>query len=421
MRIWFAANRTHRFSTSKINEMRLNFSCLVLILLAVAFGKPAHTQVAVYTFDAGSFDDQMGNFGPMTANSLPGNDCGLIDDGVYLNGMTNMTFPREIDSLMEEDFALSFYFRIDNAVDRTDIFAHRSACSLDSFLSITFNPVDSTIHLDLAQTISSVKSEKAKLNLNKCWHHLVLTKEGLFYDVYLDDIHAIRVHADGVVKFSKNARMTIANSPCIAVNEDRFVGWIDDISFYDNALSGLEIKSISYHPDEILTPDTTIIGNSTVDILTGKTCATDFSWSPTQGLDDPGSLNPLASPEATTTYYIQYHYTGGCVTEDSITIYVVDPQNLECQNLLIPNAFTPNGDNLNDRYGISGLFMVEAMDYFDIYDRWGSKIWSAASPQDTWDGLFQGKSVNPGMYLYKIKYTCSGKKYVKVGNFSVLR
>ena len=94
---------------------------------------------------------------------------------------------------------------------------------------------------------------------------------------------------------------------------------------------------------------------------------------------------------------------------------------MECENLLLPNAFTPNGDLLNDRYGISNLFLIQSMEYFEIYDRWGAKMWETNQKNDTWDGAFKGNAVNAGMYMYKVKYTCRDQEYVKVDNFSVLR
>jgi gliding motility-associated-like protein len=112
---------------------------------------------------------------------------------------------------------------------------------------------------------------------------------------------------------------------------------------------------------------------------------------------------------------------GNCNTTDQITINVIDPNDLDCANLLLPNAFTPNNDQLNDRFGISSKFLIDELEYFEIYDRWGGKMWTATSKTDTWDGSFNGQSVNTGMYIYKVKYTCTGQEFVKVDNFSVIR
>jgi hypothetical protein len=48
-------------------------------------------------------------------------------------------------------------------------------------------------------------------------------------------------------------------------------------------------------------------------------------------------------------------------------------------------------------------------------------MWTAINKTDTWDGSFNGQPVNSGMYIYKVKYTCTNQEFVKVDNFSVLR
>jgi len=100
---------------------------------------------------------------------------------------------------------------------------------------------------------------------------------------------------------------------------------------------------------------------------------------------------------------------------------VIDPEAIDCSLLLLPNAFTPNGDQLNDQFGISTLFLVDELAYFEVYDRWGGKMWSTTNKNNTWDGTFSGSLVNPGMYIYKVKYTCGGEEFLKVDNFSVIR
>ena len=109
------------------------------------------------------------------------------------------------------------------------------------------------------------------------------------------------------------------------------------------------------------------------------------------------------------------------MSNDTVRIYVADKPKLDCDQLLLPKAFTPNNDGLNDKYGISNIFLVEALEYFEVYDRWGAKIWSARNLSDAWDGTFNNQPVNTGMYLYKIKYTCNGEEKLNVNNFSLLR
>lgn len=391
-------------------------------LLLSLFPFSLNSQTSQYTFDDCTFADQAGILPAASPTSDPSCDCGLIADGLYFDGNNdNLIFPNEIDSLMELDFTISFYFRFDQVTTRTDILSVRSECALDSFLAITYNPLNNAVSFELAQNIGNIETENIALDQSVCWHRLVLTKSELFYSLYLDDDLAVTILSDGIVNFDKNASLTINNSPCLAVNLDRFNGWIDEFIFYQRALSATEIAANSLNPDQITTNDTTIVAGSPVEINVGSTCASTFTWIPNTDLDDPSILDPTATPSATTTYALNIVNDGNCMTTDQITINVIDPNELDCSNLLLPNAFTPNNDQLNDRYGISSLFLVDQLEYFEIYDRWGGKMWTAINKTDTWDGSFNGQPVNPGMYIYKVKYTCTNQEFVKVDNFSVLR
>lgn len=412
-------------ATERRDKMRLQFlKSLVLTLFCtvtctnVVFGQ----LIGDYNFNVCDFSDANGNFPDGNTISPPSCDCGLIADGLYFDGGNDhLLFPEVIDSLMEEDFTLSFYFQFDQVTNFTDILSVRNNCDLDSFMALTYNPVDEALTFELAQTIGDIESADIPLDQSVCWHRVVLTKSDLFYNLYVNDRLEVQILSNGVVNFAKNARLAITNSPCLVVNEDRFNGWVDEFRFYTRALSAIEITTNSLRPDQIISNDTTIVAGSEVMINTGATCATNFNWNPTSDLDDPSVLDPVATPEQTTIYELNITNSNGCETIDSITINVIDEGALDCQNLLLPSAFTPNNDQLNDLYGISNLFIVQGIEYFEIYDRWGAKMWETSIPEEKWDGTYKGSAVNPGMYMYKVKYTCMDSEYVKVDNFSVLR
>lgn len=399
---------------------------ITLYLLTICFGFITNysigQQIGDYNFDACDFTDANSNFSDAITIFPPSCDCGLNSDGLYFDGNDDhLNFPSEIDSLMEEDFTISFYFQLDQVTGLTDIISLRNNCDLDSFMAVTYNPVDGTISFELAQTIGNIQSESTPLDPKLCWHRIVITKSELFYNLYLDDDLKISFLSNGVVNFGKTAKLSIANSPCLVINENRFSGWLDEFKFYDRALSGIELTLNSLSPDRITSNDTTIVAGSDVLINVGATCATSFNWNPTTDLDDSSILNPIATPNQTTIYYLNITNSNGCQTVDSITINVITQDDVDCEKLLLPNAFTPNNDQLNDRFGISNLFLIESMEYFEIYDRWGAKMWDTNNLNDTWDGSFKGNTVNPGMYIYKVKYNCGNEEYVKVDNFSVLR
>jgi len=81
-------------------------------------------------------------------------------------------------------------------------------------------------------------------------------------------------------------------------------------------------------------------------------------------------------------------------------------------NLKMPNAFSPNGDGINDIYkakeGWSSLVEFKAT----IFNRWGKKLYEWTDPNDGWDGTYNGKPVKQGVYFVDVKATGSdGVKY----------
>jgi gliding motility-associated-like protein len=71
-----------------------------------------------------------------------------------------------------------------------------------------------------------------------------------------------------------------------------------------------------------------------------------------------------------------------------------------CNFYEIPNVFTPNGDNINDRLLARTSGLVEKID-FKLYNRGGLLIFKTDKPRIDWDGTYNGKIVSPGVYFYQ--------------------
>ncbi len=70
--------------------------------------------------------------------------------------------------------------------------------------------------------------------------------------------------------------------------------------------------------------------------------------------------------------------------------------------LLIPDAFTPNGDALNETFRIAGLEELESY-RCEIYNRWGEMVFSTTDKKQFWDGKYQGRPAPKGVYIYVIR------------------
>lgn len=90
--------------------------------------------------------------------------------------------------------------------------------------------------------------------------------------------------------------------------------------------------------------------------------------------------------------------------------------------LEMPNAFSPNGDGINDVYkakdGWKSIVKFEAV----IFNRWGQKLYSWTDPAGGWDGKFNGKDVKQGVYYVMVKAVgADGKKYNIKRDVNLLR
>lgn len=74
-------------------------------------------------------------------------------------------------------------------------------------------------------------------------------------------------------------------------------------------------------------------------------------------------------------------------------------------NIFVPNAFTPNGDDINDRFTVkySDVCNIREFD-LKIFDRWGRMVYEAktADPNFAWDGTFEGKELQQGVYMWNL-------------------
>ncbi len=71
-----------------------------------------------------------------------------------------------------------------------------------------------------------------------------------------------------------------------------------------------------------------------------------------------------------------------------------------CNFYEIPNVFTPNGDNINDRLVAKTSGLVEKVD-MKIFNRYGMLVFETDEPKINWDGTYKGKIVSPGVYFYQ--------------------
>ena len=109
---------------------------------------------------------------------------------------------------------------------------------------------------------------------------------------------------------------------------------------------------------------------------------------------------------------------GSCEVSTSYTIQPCE------REILLPNAFTPDGDGLNDDFGIPDAYFDQIGDYefyVYVYNRWGTLVYTATDKHFRWNGEVNGKVYHDNVYNYVIEYrTPNGIPRKKVGSVTVL-
>ncbi len=167
----------------------------------------------------------------------------------------------------------------------------------------------------------------------------------------------------------------------------------DDVFCYDTIDAYVEVRPLPLV--NILTPDTTIKYGQSVQLLVNG--ARLYNWSPVSSLNNPNISYPVATPTEPTMYVVTGLGTNGCRAMDTVRV------NLDYRDrLLIPTAFSPNGDGKNDMFRIPNLTFQRVVE-FRIFNRWGQEIFSGGDPKKGWDGNWKGVPQEIGSYQYMIR------------------
>ena len=127
----------------------------------------------------------------------------------------------------------------------------------------------------------------------------------------------------------------------------------------------------------------------------GASGSLNYSWSPITWLNNPLIRNPISLPQSDITYTVRVSNNAGCFDDASIRVRVfrIKP------DLLVPNAFTPNGDGNNDIFKPIPIGM-KSVDIFRVYNRWGQMVYSGTGNGSGWDGTFAGKKQEMATYVW---------------------
>ncbi|MFN0275491.1 MAG: gliding motility-associated C-terminal domain-containing protein [Chitinophagales bacterium] len=195
-----------------------------------------------------------------------------------------------------------------------------------------------------------------------------------------------------------SASITVIEPGVYSVTAENICGnWFDEIE--------IEAGTVLFKPD--LGPNLVLCEGEgfTEAILTAQEQECSYYWS-------TGETTQSISVTVPGTYWVECTNICGKV-KDSVVVQL-------CTYIYIPNAFTPNGDGINDFLSPVYYLNVELIS-FEVYNRWGELMFTTNDITTGWDGTFNDEAMPMETYVYIVRYNEFGYIAKKQGSVTLVR
>jgi gliding motility-associated-like protein len=383
--------------------------------------------ICYYPFDK-NYEDVTGNTSnEAMAMGRPEFKCGPSDNGLLFDGRNDylVVSGAVTESFTNKDFTVSFFFKPLALTGTNQYLFSKSAmdCNGNRTFDIRYDPNLKTVSVFISENAGKRVNLAYQLKDGECWQHLVVTRRANIVRLYINERPVAEGATGTAINLTDDSDLYIGSSSCAVANIQYFRGLIDEVKIFNRALDRNEVTRLSLYPDQIATSDTLIFLGQSVQIAMHKTCGNRIEWTPVVGVNAPQLLEPIITPPTPglKTYRSEIRDDlGPCIAVDEIIINVIDPSALDCSEAFLPSAFTPNGDGLNDSYGISNPYALQDFKELIIEDRWGKIIFQTTNAFEKWDGTFNGQLMNPGIVSYRLKFECNGEEIIQYGTATLL-
>ena len=248
------------------------------------------------------------------------------------------------------------------------------------------------------QNVAVCEGEKATLNLNV----QTASQYGIIWYTNTDTIETNNI---------SSIEITPSSSQTVYFHIDNLYGCAinDSLQITLNIPPGIDAfvdKPIIYRGEQVQLSATQGQGYS-------------YNWTPAALVSNASIYNPVSSPVQTTLYTIVVSNNNQCRTQDTVTVQVIQ---YECipSSIYIPNAFSPNGDGVNDTFKVRTATLKSM--HLEVYDRWGHKVFETDNITDGWNGTYKGQPAPFDAYGYYFSGEClQGEKISLKGNVTLLR
>ncbi len=164
----------------------------------------------------------------------------------------------------------------------------------------------------------------------------------------------------------------------------------------DNGCSDFKTQTITVYPAPTVTGgNAEVLERGEIKLpATATGTGLSYLWTPSTALSSNNVLNPTASPVKDITYTIKVTNTAGCSATNQVVVKVF-------MNPVIPNAFSPNGDGINDLWNIQNLNTYPNA-AVNVFNRYGQKVFTSVGYSTPWNGKYNGKDLPLATYYYVI-------------------
>lgn len=306
-----------------------------------------------------------------------------------------------------------------NALPQINVHAHYSLCTNDTLKLIVTGGYTYTWSGPNSYTShdSSIIVPNPPTSLAGTWYTQSTSKEGcesfdttivkIFLattanagnDVSLCQGKSVQLNGTGTGSYSWSPATGLSSSVIadpLASPQDTTV-YIFSVTDANNCIVKDSVQvNVLKNPEANAGPDKRIHEGEFVQ-LDGTAAGTNvsYTWRPFYNIDNAAILQPMVHPTQDTLYTLTVTSQVGCGSvSDAVLIRVL-------QKVEIPNAFSPNGDGINDVWNMPKLITYPEADVY-VYNRFGQPVFHSRGYSKPWDGTLNGNRLPFGTYYYMI-------------------
>jgi len=159
--------------------------------------------------------------------------------------------------------------------------------------------------------------------------------------------------------------------------------------------SVVTMKLLLYANPSIIMQDTfRVVQNNTITLNGTINNAVSYKWTPPNYLNYDTVANPICKPLNNIIYTLTVKSTNNCIATKKVSVIVF-------KEIILPNAFSPNGDGINDTWDLSSLSTLSGFTV-QIFNRYGNIVFQSKGYTPNWDGKKNGTYIPVGTYYYVI-------------------